>query len=158
MLELADNFRAPRSLSFRSLRSFCHNLPAMPGVRLSLIPQCPFLQQTTSLHLLMPIAVGRGNQLGVAGWAVVTDALEHVTSLTSLNGCCQYTAIRAGGLAELKLNETWELGVWAARFLERSASTLTTLDVRSLTTTTIFKQKEFNQPSSNVRRHLPVCE
>ncbi len=50
--------------------------------------------------------------------------------LTSLNGCDQYTAIRAGGLRELKLTPKWELGVWAVRFLERSASTLTKLDFR----------------------------
>ena len=71
-----------------------------------------------------------GNKLGVAGWAAVSDALEAATALTSLNGCDQYTAIRAGGLRELKLIPEWELGVWAARFLERSASTLTKLDVR----------------------------
>ena len=71
----------------------------------------------------------RGNQLGVAGWAAVADALERVTCLTRLNGCGDYAAIRAGGLRELYLYGT-ELGVWAARFLERSASTLTTLDVR----------------------------
>ncbi len=67
--------------------------------------------------------------MGVAGWAAVADALEGVTSLTSLNGCNQYTAIRAGGVKEMKLNGK-ELGVWTARFLERSASTLTSLDVR----------------------------
>jgi hypothetical protein len=50
-------------------------------------------------------------------------------SLTSLNGCDQYVAIRAGGLRELNLRDT-ELGVWAARFLERSASTLTSIDFR----------------------------
>ncbi len=59
----------------------------------------------------------------------MADALERVTSLTSLNGCGQYAAIRGGGLAELNLAGT-ELGVWAARFLERSAPTLTALDVR----------------------------
>ena len=60
----------------------------------------------------------------------MTDALEGITGLTSLNGCDRYAAIRAGGLRELTLEKEWELGVWAARFLERSASTLTTLDVR----------------------------
>ncbi len=71
----------------------------------------------------------RGNQLGVEGWATVADALERVTCLTSLNGCNKYAAIRAGRLRELNLDNT-ELGVWAARFLERSASTLTKLDIR----------------------------
>ena len=72
----------------------------------------------------------RKNQLDVAGWAAVADALERVTSLTSLNGCDKYAAIRAGGLRKLELDGKWELGVWAARFLERSGSTLTTLDLR----------------------------
>ena len=76
-----------------------------------------------------PVAARRGNQLGVAGWAAVADALERVTSLTRLNGCGQYAAIRAGGLREMRLGGT-ELGVWAGRFLERSGATLTTLDVR----------------------------
>jgi hypothetical protein len=73
--------------------------------------------------------VCRGNRLGVVGWEAVADALEHVTSITALNGCCQCAAIRAGGQAEMKLGGT-ELGVWATRFLERSVSTLTTLDLR----------------------------
>ncbi len=72
----------------------------------------------------------RGNQLGVEGWAAVSDALERATCLTSLNGCDQYLAIRAGGLAELKLKKEWELGMWAVWFLERSRATLTALDVR----------------------------
>jgi hypothetical protein len=59
----------------------------------------------------------------------VADALERTTSLTCLNGCNQYSAIRAGGLTELKLEATWELGLWAVGFLERSAETLTTLDL-----------------------------
>ena len=60
----------------------------------------------------------------------MADALERVTSLTRLNGCGQYAAIRAGGLREMTLSKEWELGVWAGRFLERSGATLTTLDVR----------------------------
>ena len=64
----------------------------------------------------------------------MADALERVTSLTSLNGCDQFPAIRAGGpklrLDKLdKLGDT-ELWVWVARFLERSGDTLTELDVR----------------------------
>jgi hypothetical protein len=79
----------------------------------------------------LPHHLFRGNKLGVAGWAAVTDALEAVTSLTSLNGCNQYAAIRAGGLREMNLGGM-ELGLWVGRFLERSASTLTKLDVRCL--------------------------
>ncbi len=59
----------------------------------------------------------------------MADALERVTGLTSLNGCGDYAAIRAGGLQKMALRGM-ELGVWAARFLERSARTLTKLDVR----------------------------
>ncbi len=59
----------------------------------------------------------------------MADALERVTCLTRLNGCGEYGAIRAGGVREMLLGGT-ELGVWAAWFLERSGSTLTTLDVR----------------------------
>ena len=73
--------------------------------------------------------LARGNRLGVDGWAAVADALERVTCLTRLNGCDEYGAIRAGGVREMRLGGT-ELGVWAARFLERSGSTLTSLDVR----------------------------
>jgi hypothetical protein len=87
-------------------------------------------QRKKSSHALTPVAARRGNQLGVAGWAAVADALERVTCLTSLNGCGQYAAIRAVGLRELTLEKEWELGVWAVRFLERSGATLTTLDVR----------------------------
>jgi hypothetical protein len=59
----------------------------------------------------------------------VADALERVTGLKSLNGCGDYAAIRAGGLQKMALRGM-ELGVWAGRFLERSARTLTKLDVR----------------------------
>ncbi len=59
----------------------------------------------------------------------VADALEGVTSLTSLNDCDTCRAIRAGEQTELLLGWT-ELGMWAARYLECSASTLTTLDLR----------------------------
>jgi hypothetical protein len=78
----------------------------------------------------LPVATHRGIQLGVAGWAAVAGALELVTCLTCLNGCGHYAAIRAGGLQTMTLSPEWELAVWAARFLERSASTLTMLDVR----------------------------
>ncbi len=59
----------------------------------------------------------------------MADALERAASLVSVNGCGQYAAVRAGGIRALRLGGT-ELGVWAARFLERSASTLTALDLR----------------------------
>ncbi len=72
--------------------------------------------------------LSRRNGLGVAGWAVVTDALERVTSLTSLNDCKQYAAIRAGGVKEMQLDGK-ELGIWVTRFLARSASTLTRLNL-----------------------------
>ena len=76
---------------------------------------------------------GRGNKVAGEGWAAVDEALEGITSLTSLNQCpyptCQ--AIRAGGQTEMLLGGKG-LAVWAARYLPRSASTLTKLDLRSL--------------------------
>ena len=60
----------------------------------------------------------------------MADALEAVTSLTSLNGCALYGGIRAGGQRELLLDGKFELAVAVARYLPRSAETLTTLDVR----------------------------
>ena len=69
--------------------------------------------------------------MDAVSWAAVADALdtERFTSLTSINGYKQYAAIRAGGLAEVRLEGT-ELGVCVAGFLERSASTLTRLQLR----------------------------
>ncbi len=67
--------------------------------------------------------------MGAAGWTAIADALEEITSLTSLNTYTGYAAIRAGGLAELELAGT-ELAVVVARYLARSADTLTTLDLR----------------------------
>jgi hypothetical protein len=59
----------------------------------------------------------------------MADALEAVTSLTSLNGCALFGSIRAGGQSELLLGGT-EVAVAVARYLPRSAETLTTLDMR----------------------------
>jgi hypothetical protein len=75
----------------------------------------------------------RRNQLDASGWAAVAEALDFTTSLTYLNDCSEFGAIRTGGLMEIQLNSRWELGGWVpfmARYLERSAETLTTLDVR----------------------------
>ncbi len=69
-------------------------------------------------------------QLGFEGRVAVADALDRITSLTSVNGCNQYAAIRKGELAELKLHGEWELAVAVARYLPRSGSTLRRLDVR----------------------------
>ncbi len=98
----------------------------MPHGQLTTVIPTPPLYSPSSTDA---VAARRGNPLGVAGWAAVADALERVTSLTSLNGCGRYAAIRADGLREMKLGDT-ELGVWASLFLERSCATLTTLDVR----------------------------
>jgi hypothetical protein len=76
------------------------------------------------------VADRRDNQLGFEGRVAVADALDRITSLTSLNGCDQYAAIRKGGLAELKLHGEWEMAVAVVRYLPRSGSTLTRLDVR----------------------------
>ena len=77
----------------------------------------------------LPLFPCRENQLGVSGWNVVADALERVPSLTSLNDCTNYAKIRKGGLKNMFL-EGSELGLWATRFFEKSAKTLTTLDIR----------------------------
>jgi hypothetical protein len=71
----------------------------------------------------------RRNGMDAAGWTAIADALEGVTSLTSLNGCAAYAAIRAGGQTELLL-KGMELVVAVARYLPRSAHTLTALDLR----------------------------
>jgi len=72
----------------------------------------------------------RANQVGAAGWTAIANALEGITSLTSLNGCALYPVIRAGGIAELQLEPATELCIAVARYLPRSASTLTKLDLR----------------------------
>ncbi len=63
--------------------------------------------------------------MAAEGWAAVDEALEGITSLTSLNDFPYATcrAIRAGGQTEMLL-EGKELGVWAVRYWARSASTL----------------------------------
>ena len=76
-----------------------------------------------------PLFPCRGNQLDVAGWNEMANALDHIPSLTSLNECTDYAAIRKGGVKKMELDET-ELGLWAARYFEKSATTLTMLDVR----------------------------
>ncbi len=92
---------------------------------------CTALQRIPPIPpISLTLFLGRGNQLGVAGWAAVSGGLEGLRCLTRLNGCDQYGAIRKGGLKELTLGPVWELGVWAAGFLGRSESTLTRLDVR----------------------------
>ncbi len=72
------------------------------------------------------------NGLGFDVLTAVADALEGATSLTSLNSCRSCRAIREGGLKEMLLNEGPEVSVWAwaLRYLGRSASTLTRLDLR----------------------------
>ena len=67
--------------------------------------------------------------IDAAGWTAIADALEAVTSLTSLNGSPLYAGIRAGGQRELALAGT-ELTVAMARYLPRSADSLTALDLR----------------------------
>jgi hypothetical protein len=79
----------------------------------------------------------RRNILGVAGWRVLTDALEHIASITSLNDCDQIVTISAGGMAEIHLDD--ELVFWAALFLERSASTLTKLYLRHVSCACAFE-------------------
>ncbi len=68
--------------------------------------------------------------MGVAGWTAIANALEGITSLTSLNGCALYPVIRAGGIAQLQLEPATELCIAVSRYLQCSASTLTTLNLR----------------------------
>jgi hypothetical protein len=53
----------------------------------------------------------------------------HCTKLSSLNGLDSFNAVQQGGLRELDLDNR-ELAVALARFLPRSASTLTKLEAR----------------------------
>ncbi len=73
----------------------------------------------------------RKNHVEAAGWTAIADALEPITSLSSLNKYSFYTAIRAGGQRELALSGT-ALAVVAVRYLARSADSLTALDLRCL--------------------------
>ncbi len=57
------------------------------------------------------------------------DALEGCTGLTTLNGYDKFQGILDGGLAEF-YDGGHELALAVGRFLPRSASTLTTLDLR----------------------------
>ncbi len=79
------------------------------------------------------------------GWTAIIDALEAVTSLTSLNGCDSYAAIRTGGQTRLELGGS-ELGIAVARYLPRSADTLTELDLRC------------PHPLTFTRTHPLLCE
>ncbi len=60
----------------------------------------------------------------------MADALEAVTTLTCLNGCDRYGAIRAGAQSEVALDGKWELVDAVARYLPRSGATLGRLDLR----------------------------
>ena len=82
------------------------------------------------MRATLSVTVRSGNRLGFPGHVAVADALDRITSLTSLNGCDQYAAIRQGGLTELRLHGERELAVAVMRYLPRSGSTLTRLDVR----------------------------
>ena len=72
----------------------------------------------------------RKSRVDGEGLTAMADALEAVTTLTSLNGCDRYAAIRAGGLSEVVLDGEWELAVAVARYLPRSGATLGRLDLR----------------------------
>ncbi len=73
----------------------------------------------------------RDNQLGPIGWEVILDALKKCEDLTSLNGCSQYKEILAGSLVKLKANGSDFASAYAmGQFFQRSASILTSLDIR----------------------------
>ena len=71
----------------------------------------------------------QGNQLGPSGWQVVMDALERCAGLTSLNGYDEYQDILDGGLLEFQ-DQGHECALAVGRFLPRSASTLTCLELK----------------------------
>lgn len=73
--------------------------------------------------------MGRDNPLGPAGWAEVMGALEHVTTLTELNGFGKYREVVAGGVVGLDIGGT-QLALALSPFLHRSSETLISLDVR----------------------------
>jgi hypothetical protein len=79
--------------------------------------------------LTLLITYDRGNEPGVAGWEAIMDVLKGCTGLTALNGCDKYREILAGSLTELDLEGT-EAALAVGRFLPRSASTLTLLDLK----------------------------
>ena len=57
------------------------------------------------------------------------DSVEAITSLECMNGYSGYLSLKGGGLTSLDLASK-RLGVAAARFLPRSAETMTILDLR----------------------------
>uniref|UniRef100_A0A7S0QMM4 Uncharacterized protein n=2 Tax=Cryptomonas curvata TaxID=233186 RepID=A0A7S0QMM4_9CRYP len=126
-LSLSGNGEGTTSLAPLLDKLYAMQALKLSNTRLDSASATALATALTSLTSLTSLDI-RQNQLGIAGWAAVGDALERVTSLSSLNGCCQYTAIRTGGLREMALGGS-ELGMWVARFLERSAPTLTRLDV-----------------------------
>lgn len=56
------------------------------------------------------------------------DALERCTGLTNLNGYDEFQGVLKGGLSEFR-DGRHELALAVGRFLPRSASTLTSLDL-----------------------------
>ena len=71
----------------------------------------------------------RGNGFGAEGWKTVMDAVDRCKSLSSLNCFDSFNEVQKGGLRELDMDNK-ELVVALARYLPRSASTLTKLDAR----------------------------
>jgi hypothetical protein len=77
---------------------------------------------------------GRANEIDLAGWNAVADALKEAKSIASLNGVDDCAKLFAGdqhivNLARKSLHEK-EAVIIVARLLERSAKTLKTLDLR----------------------------
>ena len=72
----------------------------------------------------------RDNELGVVGWRAVMAALEGCTALTSINGVA-CSGLVAGALTDLQLGSKEEgFALSFVRYLERSCSTLVSLDMR----------------------------
>jgi len=75
---------------------------------------------------------GRGNDMGAEGWGAAMDAAEGCPVLAALDGA-PWREMLAGGLEALDLSGKGDAGLaeaCATRYLARSASRLTRLDLR----------------------------
>ena len=66
----------------------------------------------------------------MAGWEAMSRCVEACSNLTSLNGYDGVAALRVGLLTDIDIAERPLLAVGLAPLILRSASTLTSLDLR----------------------------
>ena len=75
---------------------------------------------------------GSGNEMGRDGWKAVLDAVEACPLLSSLNAYTWFNQLLQGSLSDLNLEDQkigLDGGCVMGRFLGRSASTLTSLNL-----------------------------